>query len=163
MKTRVITLLLPLLLGLNTPSSAQEIRMMPEFKGPSADRFPGDPASHKVVFMFNKHDPDYQEHILNSMQALIKAYGDDVQIAAVAIGPAMHTLVKKPKRDVPHEIYDRVESFAKDYNVRWIACGNTMNTVGWTNDDLRPFAEYVEVGAAGLMRLQEEGWAYIAW
>jgi len=150
-------------LGLSVPSMAQTIKNMPEFKGPDPDRFPDDPPNHKIVFMFNKHDHAHQTAILNSMQALIKAYGGDVQIAAVAIGPAMHTLVKEPKRKVDQEIYDRIKSFAEDYNVRWIACGNTMKTVGWTKDDLRPFSEYVLVGAAGIMRLQEEGYSYIAW
>ncbi|WP_029407043.1 DsrE family protein [Thiomicrorhabdus sp. Milos-T2] len=148
----------------NTSTTAKHtLKVTPEVNGPSSDRFPGDPASHKVVYMFNKSDAEYQTHILNSIQAMIQLYGDDVQVAVVAIGPGIHVLAKKPMRKVDPLIYQRVESFAKDYNVRWIACGNTMKTIGWTDADIRPFAEYAQVGAAALMVLQEKGYKLLVW
>lgn len=151
-------------LGFSTPSiAADSLKTVPEIKGPSQDRFPGDPATHKVVYMFNQADDAYQTSILNSIQAMIRQYGDDVEIAVVVIGPGIHVLAKEPKREVDSLIYDRVESFAKDYNVRWVACGNTMHTIGWEDKDMRPFAEYAEVGAAALMELQAAGFAFIAW
>lgn len=151
-------------LGFSSPSlAADKLKSVPEIKGPSQDRFPGDPASHKVVYMFNQADEGYQTSILNSIQAMIRQYGGDVEIAVVVIGPGIHVLAKEPKREVPDLIYDRVESFAKDYNVRWIACGSTMHTIGWEDKDIRPFAEYVEVGASALMELQAAGFSYIAW
>jgi hypothetical protein len=57
----------------------------------------------------------------------------------------------------------RARSQAQDYGVRYIACGNTMKTLGWTAADMADFATIEEVGAAALMELQEQGWAYIAW
>jgi hypothetical protein len=158
-----ITLSLAAVLALNVQAAEQTLKPVPEIKGPSQDRFPDDPASHKVVYMFNKADEAYQTSILNSIQAMIRQYGGDVEIAVVVIGPGIHVLAKEPKREVPKLIYDRVESFAKDYNVRWIACGNTMHTIGWHQEDMRPFAEYAEVGAAALMELQENDFAFIAW
>lgn len=146
-----------------TAVQAQSLKPVPEVKGPSEDRFPGDPATHKVVYMFNKADHDYQVAILNSIQAMIGQYEDDVEIAVVVIGPGIHVLAKKPQREVDQLIYDRVESFAKDYNVRFIACGNTMNTIGFKHEDMRPFAEYAQVGAAALMELQENGFSFLAW
>lgn len=151
-------------LGLNTPALASgALKSVAEIKGPSLDRFPGDPATHKVVYMFNKADEAYQVSILNSIQAMIRQYGGDVEIAVVVIGPGIHVLAKEPQREIDRLIYDRVESFAKDYNVRWIACGSTMNTIGWKHENMRPFAEYVEVGASALMELQAAGFSYIAW
>jgi uncharacterized protein len=47
--------------------------------------------------------------------------------------------------------------------VRFIACGNTMKTLGWTAQDMQAFAKIEEVGAATLMELQEQGYAYVAW
>lgn len=140
-----------------------KLKAVAELQDPISDRFPGDPAEHKAVYMFNKADPGYQHGILNSIQAMIKKYGDNVNIAVVAIGPGLHVLAKEPKRAVDPLTYQRVESFAKDYNVRWIACGNTMNTIHWTDADMRPFAEYSEVGAAALMELQEEGYKLLVW
>lgn len=140
-----------------------KLKPVPELQDPPSDRFPGDPAEHKAVYMFNKADAAYQNGILNSIQAMIKKYGDNVEIAVVAIGPGLHVLAKEPKRKVEELTYERVASFAKDYNVRWIACGNTMNTIHWEDSDMRPFAEYAEVGAAALMELQEEGFKPLVW
>lgn len=140
-----------------------KLKPVPELQDPPSDRFPGDPAEHKAVYMFNKADSGYQTGILNSIQAMIKRYGGNVDIAVVAIGPGLHVLAKNPKREVESLTYERVESFAKDYNVRWIACGNTMNTLHWSDSDMRPFAEYAEVGAAALMELQEEGYKPLVW
>lgn len=146
-----------------TANADFKLKPVPELQDPPSDRFPGDPAEHKAVYMFNKSDAAYQTGILNSIQAMIKRYGGNVDIAVVAIGPGLHVLAKKPQREVDPLTYERVESFAKDYNVRWIACGNTMNTIHWTDADMRPFAEYAEVGAAALMELQEEGYKPLVW
>ncbi|WFE69350.1 DsrE family protein [Thiomicrospira sp. R3] len=154
---------LAVFLGLGHSAHAQTLKPVKEIQGASQDRFPGDPASHKVVYMFNQADNDYQTSILNSIQAMLRVYEDDVEIAVVVIGPGIHVLANKPQREVDSLIYDRVESFALDYNVRWIACGSTMNTLGWQHEDIRPFAEYVEVGASALMELQSNGFAFIAW
>lgn len=140
-----------------------ELKKVPELQNLPSDRFPGDPAEHKAVYMWNSADKSYQISILNSIQAMIKRYGDNVDIAVVAIGPGLHVLAKEPKRKVDPLTYERIGSFAKDYNVRWIACGNTMNTIGWSDSNMRPFAEYAEVGAAALMELQEEGYKPLIW
>ncbi|MEQ1660562.1 MAG: hypothetical protein ABL896_17495, partial [Hylemonella sp.] len=56
---------------------------------------------HKVVYQINRHEPEYQEAILNSIGAMLKKYVDDVSIVVVAWGPGIHLLAKKPKRAVP--------------------------------------------------------------
>jgi intracellular sulfur oxidation DsrE/DsrF family protein len=52
---------------------------------------------------------------------------------------------------------------SESYGVSFIACGNTMQTQGWTATDMQDFVKVEEVGAASLMELQEKGYAYIAW
>lgn len=125
-------------------------------------RFPGEEAAHKVVYQFNKADEHYMESVLFSVGAMLRKYGDNVQIAVVAIGPGIHILGKRPERPVPKLVQQRVSSLAQ-YGVKFIACGNTMQSLGWTENDLLPFAETAEVGAAALMELQEQGYAYISW
>jgi len=115
-----------------------------------------------VVYQLNKADNEYQEHILFSAGAMLRKYGDNVHIVIVAIGPGIHLLGKKPLRPVTEMARQRVESLAH-YGVEFHACGNTMKSLGWTEDDLLPFVKRVEVGAADLMELQEEGYAYISW
>lgn len=125
-------------------------------------RFPGEDPTHKIVYQFNKADPGYHEHVLFSVGAVLRKYGDDVKIVVVAFAEGIHILGKKPGRPVSDEVKQRVSSLAQ-YGVEFHACGNTMKSLGWTEDDLLPFAQYVEVGAADLMELQEQGYAYISW
>jgi len=164
-KSILFFILLPLFFSqiavANTASTS--LTKMPELQNEASDRFPGDPAEHKAVYILNKADADYQLSILNSIQAMIRKYDDNVDIAVVVIGPGLHILAKKPTRPVAPSTYERIASFAKDYNVRWIACGNTMSSLHWTDADMRPFAEYAEVGAAALMELQEEGFKLLVW
>ena len=128
-----------------------------------APPLPGDDAPHKIVYQLNRADPEYQEAIFNSISALLKKYVDDVAIAVVVWGPGIHLLAKEPKRPVPELHRQRAQSMAQAYGVKFIACGNTMHTVGWTANDMVPFAQVEEVGAAAVMELQERGYAYLAW
>ena len=124
---------------------------------------PGDDAPHKIVYQLNRAEPEYQEAIFNSISAMLKKYVDDVAIAVVVWGPGIHLLAKKPQRPVPELHQQRVKSMSQAYGVRFIACGNTMHTVGWTAEDMLDIAHIEEVGAAAVMELQERGYAYLAW
>ena len=120
-------------------------------------------ALHKIVYQLNKADDAYQEAILNSISAMLTKYVDDVAIAVVAWGPGLHLLAKAPQRPVPALYQQRVRSMAESYGVSFIACGNTMHTIGWTKADMLDFVKVEEVGAAAVMELQEQGYAYLAW
>jgi intracellular sulfur oxidation DsrE/DsrF family protein len=125
-------------------------------------RFPGDAPDHHVVYQFNQADLGYQDHVIFSVGAMLRKYGDNVKIVVVAYAEGIHILGKKPGREVKDEIRQRVSSLAK-YGVEFHACGNTLRSLNWTEEDLLPFAKYVDVGAADLMELQEQGYAYISW
>jgi uncharacterized protein len=127
------------------------------------ERFPGDPPEHHVVYQLNHIEADYIEHILGSVGALIGKYSDNVAIAVVVFARGIHLLAKKPLRPVPQALRERARSQARDYGVRFVACGNTMKTLDWTAADMVDFADVEEIGAATMMELQEKGWAYIAW
>lgn len=128
-----------------------------------SERMPGDPPEHRIVYQLNHADAEYIEHILNSVGAMIGKYEDNVAVAVVVFGPGIHLLARQPRRPMPAELRQRAASQARDYGVRYIACGNTMKTLGWTAADMVAFAKVEEVGAAVLMELQEQGWAYLAW
>ena len=124
--------------------------------------FPGEPAAHKLVYQFNSSEPDYQEHVLFSVGAVLRKYPDNVNVVVVAFGPGIHILGRQPQRVVTGLTRQRVSSLAQ-YGVAFHACGNTMKSLNWTEADLLPFARRVDVGAADLMELQEQGYAYISW
>ena len=124
--------------------------------------FPGDEPEHKVVYQLNKADLDYHKHILFSVGAVLRKYGDNVKIVVVCFGPGIHVLAKRPLRPVSSETRERISSLAQ-YGVEFHACGNTLKSLQWTENDIVPFAKHVEVGAADLMELQEQGYSYISW
>lgn len=130
---------------------------------PKAERFPGDPPEHKIVYQINRADNEYIEAILNSIGAMITKYQDNVAIAAVVFGPAIHLVAREPRRPIAAPLRQRVVSQTRDYGVRFIACANTMKTLGWTAKDLVDGVAVEGVGAATLMELQEQGYAYVAW
>jgi intracellular sulfur oxidation DsrE/DsrF family protein len=125
-------------------------------------RFPGEEAKHNVVYQFNKADEEYHQHVLFSVGAMLRKYGDDIHIVVTCIGPGLHILAKNPGRPVSEETKQRVSSLSQ-YGVEFHACGNTMKSLKWTKKDLYDFAEVVEVGAADLVELQEKGYSYISW
>jgi len=119
--------------------------------------------TNKIVYQMNQSDPHYQEDILNSVSALLSKYVDDIQIAVAVWGPGIHLLAKNPKRPVAKLLQDRVRSMAEFYGVQFIACNNTLRSLGWTEKDLQEFAQIEDFGAATIMRLQQQGYAYLAW
>jgi len=125
-------------------------------------RFPGDPAENKVVYQFNQADEHYHNAVLFSVGAMLRKYGDNIEIVVVGIGPGIHVLAKNPERPVSPTVKARVASLAQ-YGVKFHACGNTMKSLKWTKDNIIDVATIVEVGAADLMELQQKGYAYISW
>jgi len=125
-------------------------------------RFPGDPPEHKVVYQLNKADGEYHSHVIFSVGAMLRQYGDNIHIVVTTFGPGIHMLLKKPRRPVTQEIREKVESLSH-YGVEFHVCGNTLTALGLTERDILPFAKYVEVGASDLMELQQKGYAYISW
>ena len=135
--------------------------LSPSRAGPRDEALFGEP-EHRLVYQFNQADPEYMEHVLFSVGAMLREHGDNIHLVVTAIGPGIHILAKKPLRPVPELIRQRVSSLAA-YGVAFHACGNTMKSLGWTADDLLDFAEVVEIGANDLMLLQEKGYSYISW
>ena len=125
-------------------------------------RFPGDPPENFVVYQLNKPEAEYHDHVLFSVGAMLRQYGDNVKIAVVAFGPGIHALLKAPQRPVSQTVREKISSLA-DYGVDFYACGNTLKTLKLTERDVVPSAKVVEVGASRLMELQKQGYAYISW
>ena len=121
----------------------------------------GEP-SHKVVYQLNKADPEYIDAILFSAGEMLRKYNDDIRIVITVIGPGLHLLGKNPERPITKTARQRAESLAM-YGVEFHACGNTMKSLGWKEDDLLDFATVVEIGADDVMLLQEQGFSYISW
>ncbi len=129
---------------------------------PDQSAMPGDEPRHKVVYQFNHAEPEYHDHVLGSVGAMLRQYQDDIRIVVTCFAQGIHILAKNPQRPVAADIRERVSSLAM-YGVEFHACGRTLASLNWGPDDLLPFAKIVSVGAADLMELQEQNYAYIVW
>lgn len=119
-------------------------------------------SAHRIVYQCNRADPEYLAHTLFSVGELIRKYGDDVEIVVACFGPGIQLLGKNPTRPVPDEIRQRAASLAV-YGVAFHACGNTMESLQWGEDDLVDYARVVPIGVEDIMLLQERGFSYFAW
>ena len=121
-----------------------------------------DSSKHKIVYQLSDAAPEYIDHILFSAGAMLRKYGDDIEIVITAFGPGLHLLGKKPGRYIKPVHQQRVSSLAS-YGVQFHACGNTMDSLGWKKKDLLENATVVQIGVDDVMQLQEQGFAYISW
>ena len=120
-----------------------------------------DKAAHKLVYQLNKADYDYIESILFSCGEMLRKYGDDIELVITTLGPGLHLLAKHPKRKISKHHQQKVQSLMQ-YGVRFQACGNTMETMHWLEEDIIDEAQIIPVGIDGIMQLQEQGFSYIS-
>ncbi len=121
-----------------------------------------DKSEHQIVYQCNKADNDYLSHIMFSVGELIRKHGDNVQVIVACFGPGIHLLGDPPERPVDEEVRERASSLAA-YGVAFHACKNTMDTLGWTEENLVEYAKVVPIGVEDIMLLQEQGFSYFSW
>ena len=121
-----------------------------------------DASAHRIVYQCNQADAEYLQHVLFSVGELLRKYGDDIEIVVAVFGAGIHLVAEVPRRPMAEELQQRASSLA-EYGVAFHACGNTMKSLGWTDQDLLPFAQVVPIGVDDIMQLQEQGFAYMSW
>jgi intracellular sulfur oxidation DsrE/DsrF family protein len=110
---------------------------------------------HRVVFQMNSNDPEAQKGLVNNIQNIIKAWGDNVTIEVVALGPGIELVM--------HEKSAAAEGVAKmiKTGVIFVACENTMAKKNITKAELIENVGTVPSGVAEIIIKQEQGWSYI--
>jgi intracellular sulfur oxidation DsrE/DsrF family protein len=133
-----------------TPARAAEIQT--ELSEP----VPGFDQPRRIMLQLTTDDEREVNSILWNAINLQKFYGmDNVEIAIVAYGFGMSMLY----RDSP--VADRIASQIK-YGIRFIACGNTMETTGHTPDELVDGVDWVQAGIAEMVERQLRGWVTVS-
>ena len=121
-----------------------------------------DSSEHQIVYQCNKADHDYLSHVLFSVGEMIRKYGDNVEIVVACFGQGIHLLGDPPARPIAKELQERASSLHA-YGVAFHACKNTMDSLGWTEENLVEYAKVVAVGVDDIMLLQEKGFSYFSW
>lgn len=123
-----------------------------------AQATPEDSNKHKVVIQVSTDDAKTQTIVLNNAVNLQKFYGmDNVTIEVVGYGPGLGLLTTENQQST------RVKSLSLQ-NIRFSACGNTMEKVEKKTGKKVALTEGVQVvptGVARIMELQEQGYSYV--
>lgn len=111
----------------------------------------------KVVLQLTNDDVRHVNNVLYNAINIQKFYGqDNVKVAVIAFGPGVRALLKT---DSP--VGERIASL-RAYDVEFVACGNTLETLGKTAGDLLPGVEVAPFGIPEIMERQLTGWQVIA-
>ncbi len=121
-----------------------------------AQPLPSLESPRQVVFCITDGDDESINHVLSSANNVLKFYGPEkVNIEIVAYYHGIRALLKSEKA-----ISVRVRALMQ-YDVKFIACGNTMQTKNIQPDQLIEGSEIVTAGIVEMLERVKEGWIYI--
>jgi hypothetical protein len=110
----------------------------------------------QVVFCITDKTDDAIHHVLSSANNVLKFYGpENVHMRIVAYSGGIRALKKTEK-----DIAVRVDALIQ-YDVEFVACGNTMRTYKMREDELIDGTEIVTAGIVEMIERVKEGWIYI--
>lgn len=108
----------------------------------------------KVVFQLYDSDLSKINHNLSSIYNILKEYPTEtLKIVVVTYGNGMRAL----KKDYDKATLKRISSLM-EYDVEFIGCRNTMETMKWTEDDFIDDISYVQAGIVELIELKFAGY-----
>ncbi len=98
----------------------------------------------KWVINLSTNDVERVNHILSSINNVLKEYPQEaMKVVVVAYSSGMRVL----KKDYDPHTITRIKSLI-EYDVEFIGCRNTMETMGWTEEDFIDDINYVQAGIA---------------
>jgi intracellular sulfur oxidation DsrE/DsrF family protein len=110
----------------------------------------------QIVFSITEGDDEAIHHVLSSANNVLKFYGpENVEMLIVAYYHGIRAVLSKEK-----EIAVRVDALMQ-YNVEFVACGNTMQTKKIKESELIDGTEIVTAGIVEIIERVKSGWTYI--
>ncbi len=121
-----------------------------------ADPKPSFHNPRQIVFSVTEDSPHALNHILSVANNVLKFYGPEkVQMKIIAYSKGLKLLYKSDKT-----ITARVDALMQ-YDVEFVACGNTMRTLKVKKEDLIEGSIIVTAGVVELLESVKSGWTYI--
>lgn len=110
----------------------------------------------KITLQVTAREPEKFEGAMSNAMNLRKFYGpDEVKLAIITYGGGVRHLLKESPT-AP----DRVSSL-QSYGIEIVVCGNTLDTIGKSEEDLLPGVTVVSTGIAEVVERQLRGWITI--
>lgn len=108
----------------------------------------------KVVYSLYVGDLETVEHTIGSMYNILKEYpSESLKIVVVAYGKGMRVL----KNDYDKKTLDRIKSLM-EYDVEFIGCKNTMETMNWKEEDFIDGISFTQAGIVEVIEKQQDGY-----
>ena len=108
----------------------------------------------KVVYSLYVGDLETVEHTIGSMYNILKeSPAESLKIVVVAYGKGMRVL----KKDYDKKTLERVKSLM-EYDVEFIACKNTMETMKWKESDFIDGIGFTQAGIVEVIEKQKDGY-----
>lgn len=108
----------------------------------------------KVVYSLYVGDLETVNHTIGSMYNILKEYpAESLKIVVVAYGKGLRVL----KKDYDENTLNRVKSLM-EYDVEFVACRNTMETMKWTEKDFIDGISYTQAGIVEVIEKQQAGY-----
>ena len=96
-------------------------------------------------------------HMLGSIYNVLKVYPDGaIKIAVVTYAQGVRVL----RKDYDPNTLSRITSLM-DYEVDFVSCRNTMETMGWKDDEFIEDTLFVQAGIADVIEKVAGGWVGI--
>jgi len=108
----------------------------------------------KIIMKLNMSDIKEVNHLVGTIYNILKEYpSDTLKVEVIAYGPGMRVL----KKDYDKHTLTRIKSLMA-YEVDFIGCKNTMQTMKWTKKDFINDITYVQAGIAQVIERKTAGW-----
>lgn len=129
-----------------------QVAMVGPVQATMADPAPSFDNPRQIVFSLSEKDEKRMNAVLNNVANVQKEYGiDNVKLAVVAYGPGIWSLLN----DSP--VRARIASLLK-YDVEFVACGNTLESIHKAEQDLIPGVTRVQAGLVEIVERRLSGW-----
>lgn len=108
----------------------------------------------KVAIQLYDSELKKVNHNLSTIYNILKEYPEEsLKVVVIAYGNGIRAL----KKDYDKNTLTRINSLM-EYDVEFIVCKNTMETMKWTKDDFIDDVSYVQAGIVELVERQIAGY-----
>lgn len=108
----------------------------------------------KWVIKLRSANIETVHHMLGSIYNVLKVYPpESIQISVIAYAQGMRVL----RKDYDPEVLQRIRSLM-EYDVEFVGCLNTMDTMHWKKDEFIDNLTYVRAGIAEVIERVARGW-----
>jgi len=108
----------------------------------------------KIIMKLNRKEKDYANHLLGTIYNILKEYPDGaLKVVVIAYGPGMRVI----KKDYDKKTLSRIKSLM-GYDVEFVGCINTMQTMGWKKKDFIDDIRFVQAGVVDVIEKQAHGY-----